>query len=92
MAAAVLAWWLYRGFKRRNEAKTWQVVILGLMRWLCLVAIAMLLLVPFVKLLKSYTEKPILAIGLDNSQSLKLIDTTQIADLRDKIEKIVLNI
>jgi hypothetical protein len=54
-------------------------LILGSIRWLTATIIAMLLLSPVIKMLITDVKKPIIAIGLDNSESMRW-------DLKDSIK------
>ena len=77
MLAILLAFWLYRGFKKKYEASRGLIAFLFGLRFLTLFLIGFLCLVPFVKLMTSSLELPIVAIRLDNYMSIKRQDSSQ---------------
>ncbi|MGB0430348.1 MAG: hypothetical protein ACPGLV_07725 [Bacteroidia bacterium] len=87
-ASILLAYWLYNKFGSRNDAAKPLVVFLMSLRSLGLAFIAMLLLVPFIRQIQIYLEKPIIAIGLDNSVSMQLVDSTNIANVQRSVKNI----
>lgn len=88
-ASVLLVIWLYRGFSKRYETSMWLTSFLGLLRSVTICIIAALVLVPFVRLIKGYTEKPVLAIGFDNSQSLALVDSSDRRALQQSFNNMV---
>ena len=89
IGAVLIAYWLYVGFSKRHESSLGLVWFFRLLRSLVLVVIGALLLVPFVRLLKTYSEKPVLAVGYDNSQSLNLLDTTGKRKLQNELDQVL---
>lgn len=92
IASVLLAYWLYRGFSKRYETSQWLSSFLGLLRTTVICVIAALVLVPFVRLLQGYTEKPVLAVGFDNSQSLALVDSATLRNLEGAVNGMLENL
>ena len=57
-------------FRKRNDFQPWQRNVLSALRFLSLLMIMFLLLSPIVKITKHITEKPIIVIAQDDSESL----------------------
>lgn len=57
-------------FRKRNEFQSWQRNVLSALRFVSLLMIMFLLLSPIVKITKHITEKPIIVIAQDDSESL----------------------
>ena len=77
--AAVLAAVSYYRNKKFAEFPQWKVWMLAAFRFLAMLLIAMLLLDIFVRRTTQRTEKPVLAIAVDNSESM-LMRGSQAAD------------
>lgn len=71
LALAVTAVSYYRN-RRLSDFKPWKIYLLGALRFLATFITALLLLNIFVKRNQQRTEKPILAIAVDNSESMLL--------------------
>lgn len=65
---------------------------LRIIRAVVLVLLGVLLLVPFVRFISSKLEKPVLAIGLDNSNSLTLVDSAARNQLQREIDQLSENV
>lgn len=57
-------------FRKRNDFQPWQRNVLSALRFVSLLMIMFLLLSPIVKITKHITEKPIIVIAQDDSESL----------------------
>ena len=66
----VYAFILYRKQYRFEEAKPYVVYIMFAMRFFVVSFLSFLLLTPFIKSILSYTEKPVIIIAQDNSESI----------------------
>lgn len=75
LTAILLSWWLYASFKKKYEAASLTVAFLSVFRGVTILLLGFLILVPFVRLIKSTLEKPVLAIGFDNSGSISINDS-----------------
>ena len=88
VVAMGLSVFLYLQFRKKYETSAPLVIFLSFLRSFSIFFIGFLLLVPFIRLVRSQLEKPVLAIGLDNSQSLKLSDSTSINLVNESISSI----
>ncbi|MFY0673475.1 MAG: hypothetical protein JXQ87_08715 [Bacteroidia bacterium] len=88
IVAIAMAVILYINFAKRYETSRPIVFFLSALRSIAIFSIGFLLLVPFVRLVKSQLEKPVIAIGLDNSQSISLSDTITISKVKKAISSI----
>lgn len=68
--AALLSFWLYRGDKILGEKSPWLKRSLAIFRFISLSLIAFFLLEPLIKNEEREVQKPIIAIALDNSESI----------------------
>ena len=85
--AVLLGLWFYRSFRKTYESPQLLVLLLRVLRTGVLVLLGILLLVPFVRFISSRLEKPVIAIGLDNSNSLKLVDSTSLLKLNEGLDQ-----
>lgn len=74
LGAAVLTVWLY--LRTTPEIAPWKRVLLGALRFLALFLIIFLLLEPVLRLIDREERRPILAVLIDNSQSLLLTSSS----------------
>lgn len=88
IVAIALSIFLYLNFRKKYETKRPIVLVLAALRTISIFLIGFLLLVPFIRLVRSQLEKPVLAIGLDNSQSIKLSDSSTIKLVAETINTI----
>ncbi len=88
IASIAAAIWLYFGFKNRFDSPNWMVTLLAILRSLSLFVIGLLILVPFIKQIQFFLDKPVLAIGFDNSASMQLADTNEISKVKVAISQI----
>ena len=68
--AAFISYLFYRGDKVLNEQSVWIPRLLGLFRFVSLSLIAFFLLEPLIKSESTEIQKPIIAIAIDNSESI----------------------
>lgn len=87
IGAVLLSLWFYQRFRATYESPSVLVYLLRILRAGVLVLLAILLLVPFVRFISSRLEKPIVAIGLDNSNSMKLVDSAKLTQLQAEIDR-----
>ena len=86
LLATALTWFLYS--VKKNAWSRNQNLILAFLRWTAIVLLLTLLLEPIIKQSISRTEKPIVTVAVDNSQSVSLrsIDSTV---LKNKVQELV---
>ncbi len=58
--------------EKKNEFPSWLKLIMGFIRFLVISTISFLLLSPFIRSVFSAVEKPLIIIGQDNSQSIRI--------------------
>lgn len=68
--AALLSFWLYKGDKILGGKSPWLIRALGLFRFISLSLIAFFLLEPLIKSEEREVQQPIVAIAIDNSESI----------------------
>jgi hypothetical protein len=73
-AAAALTWFLYNRDNAFKDTPRLYIRLLATLRFISMFVILFFLLQPFVRLLKTIAEKPILIFAQDNSSSLVLIE------------------
>jgi hypothetical protein len=88
LLAALATWWLYRKFRMQYDAGNPAFWAMATCRFSALAIVALLVLVPFIRLIRTYLEPPIIAIGLDNSESLTLVDDSVLQGLEMGLEQI----
>ncbi|MFL5763644.1 MAG: hypothetical protein ACJ77K_06850 [Bacteroidia bacterium] len=70
LAGALYSFVLYRRDKKFSESSPWIVKIMSLFRFLVVTILCILLLSPLLKTVNRTTEKPVIIIAQDNSESL----------------------
>lgn len=85
LTSASIAWWLYS--QSRKPWNATQNIALSILRFLGISLMLFLLLEPLIKQIVSQIEKPIVAIAIDNTQSV-IARGTQPAQIKSKLEKI----
>lgn len=68
--AALASFWLYKGDKVLSEQSPWLVRLLFLFRFISISLIAFFLLEPMVRTEEREVQRPIIAIAVDNSESI----------------------
>jgi hypothetical protein len=71
LIAGLIAYWLYRGDKVLREVKPWLPLVLAIFRFISLSLIAFFLLEPLIKSEERDIQRPIVAIAVDNSESIQ---------------------
>lgn len=96
LTAAALAYWLYRRTTPRISQS--RRVILGLLRFLALFLVLLLLFDPILRLIDREEQRPVVAVLVDDSQSLLLTSSTdstresvqsRLSDLLDRLPSAV---
>ena len=85
--ACCVAYLLYFFKKDKGEFTTTQHTILGGVRTLYSIIICFILLSPMIEIIRTRAEKPILIVGIDNSQSIRSNknDSTEVLALKNEL-------
>jgi hypothetical protein len=73
LAGSAYAFWLYFVDIRRNSGKRWLLWLMFALRFLFVTIIAFLLLSPMIRMKEKVVEKPLVIIGADNTESIRMI-------------------